>query len=166
MEIVKAKDNDLIEILYLLKVCISDMHRKGLRHWNSAYPDAVILQNDLREGSVYLLKDRRVCKGMMTLSGSEPEVYRDIEWPNGCTRPLYLHRMVVHPKWQGMGFARQLIGFAGDYAREKGHDCIRLDVFSYSKIARRLYEKNDFLEIGTFHMDEQKIPYVCYEKQI
>ena len=152
--------------MYLLKVCISDMHSKGLRHWNSAYPDADILQSDLQKGSVYLIKDRRVCKGMMTLRSSEPEAYKDIKWPNGCIKPLYLHRMAVHPKWQGMGLARQLIGFAGDYAREHGHDCIRLDVFSYSEVARRLYEKNDFFEIGTFHMDEQKIPYVCYEKQI
>ena len=119
-----------------------------------------------REGSVYLLRDRRVSKAMMTLSDTEPEAYKDIKWSNGSTKPLYLHRMAVHPKWQGTGLARQLIGFAGDYARKNGHDCIRLDVFSQSISARQLYEKNDFLEIGAFHLDEQKVPYVCYEKQI
>lgn len=166
MNITRANENDLIEILYLLKVCISDMHSKGLKHWNNAYPDIEIIKKDLREGSVYLLKDRQVCKGMVTLSASEPEAYRDIKWPDSTLKPLYMHRMAVHPKWQRQGLARKLIRFAGDYAKKNGYRRICLDVFSNSENARLLYEKCEFVEVGAFHMNEQKIPYICYEKYL
>lgn len=166
MKIIRAKDNDLIEILYLLKVCILDMNKKGLKHWNSAYPDVESIQKDLLRGSIFLLKDRGVCKGMLTLNDSEPDEYRDISWPDKSSRPLYLHRMAIHPEWQGLGLAKRLINFADDYARKNDYQCIRLDVFSPSDHARQLYENQDFHEIGIFHAHYQKVPYVCYEKQV
>ncbi|MBN2480563.1 MAG: GNAT family N-acetyltransferase [Bacteroidales bacterium] len=164
MEILQANDKDLIEILYLLKVCIADMNKKGLKHWNSAYPDAESIKNDLAKGVIYVLKDKGVCKGMVTLNDTEPEEYRQIKWSDDLSRPLYLHRMAIHPKWQGLGLARELIDFADEFARRNGYNCIRLDVFSPSDRARQLYEKQDFRQAGTFHASYQRVPYVCYEK--
>jgi len=36
-----------IEILYLLRICILDMNRNGLTHWNSVYPGPDIILDDL-----------------------------------------------------------------------------------------------------------------------
>jgi ribosomal protein S18 acetylase RimI-like enzyme len=166
MEITKAKERDLIEILYLLKACISDMQGRGITHWNSAYPDAETIQQDLKEGRIFLLKERQVCKGMMTLSTSEPEAYKDLRWQEGAVKAMYLQRMAVHPKWQGQGLGSQLIRFAGDFAQRNGFSCIRLDVFNHSEHAKRLYENHDFYEVGTFLTEAQKVPYICYEKQL
>jgi ribosomal protein S18 acetylase RimI-like enzyme len=166
MKITQAKPNELIEILFLLKVCIRDMNLKGLKHWNSASLDAVQIQNDLRRGFIYLVKDKGVCKGMVTLNDKEPEDYRHVNFPDSKSRPFYLHRMAVHPKWQGLGIAKLMIDFAQKLAAEKGFNCLRLDVFTLSETARKLYEKNDFKEIGTFLTNYQKIPFICYEKQL
>lgn len=166
MEIIQAKSTDLIEILYLLKVCIRDMNSKGMKHWNSAFPETTIIQSALDRGAIYLAKDKGVCKGMVTLNEHQPEDYKSLNFPSGMQKPLYLQNMVVHPKWQGQGIAIQMTDFAQKYAKENGFDCIRLDVFMPSDRARQLYEKQLFTEVTTFHSDFQKIPYVCYEKQI
>jgi ribosomal protein S18 acetylase RimI-like enzyme len=166
MEIIQAQDKDFIEILYLLRICITDMNKKGLKHWNSAYPDAESIKNDLAKGAIYVLKDKGVCKGMMTLSDAEPEEYKHIKWSDDSGIPLYLHRMAIHPKWQRMGLARDLINFADNFARKNGYNCIRLDVFSPSERARQLYEKQNFHKIGSFHFAYQQVPYVCYEKRL
>ncbi len=76
MNILLAKDTDLIEILYLLRVCVLDMNMKGLKHWNSACPGAEQMQKDLDNKSIYLVKDRGVCKGMITLDEQEPDDYK------------------------------------------------------------------------------------------
>ena len=54
--------------------------------------------------------------------------------------------------------------FANNFARKNNYNCIRLDVFSPSERARQLYENQEFREIGSFHAEYQKVPYVCYEK--
>jgi GNAT superfamily N-acetyltransferase len=166
MEINQAKSTDLIEILFLLKVCIRDMNLKGMKHWNSVFPDVSLIKLSLTEGIIYLAKDKGVCKGMVTLNRIQPDEYKSLSFPSGLKKPLFLQNMVVHPKWQGIGIATMLIEFAQNFAMENGFDCIRLDVFMPSENARHLYEKQLFREIATFHYDFQKIPYICYEKQL
>lgn len=166
MDIIQAKPTDLIEILYLLKVCILDMNAKGLKHWNSSYPGDESINKDLLNGSIYLIKDKGVCKGMVTLNDQQPEEYRELIFDSGKQKPLYLKNMAVHPRWQGMGIAKQLIEFSQQFAKEKGFDCIRLDVFQPSDNARQLYQKQQFKEITSFHAAYQQIPFVCYEKTL
>jgi GNAT superfamily N-acetyltransferase len=166
MEIIQAKPSELIEILYLLKVCILDMNKKGLKHWNSTNPDSERMQQSLDSGFIYLAKDNGVCKGMVTLNDLEPDDYKQVDFPSGRKKPMYLQNMVVHPKWQGQGIAKQLIEFAQKLAREKGFDSIRMDVFKPSEDARQLCEKQSFKEVASFLAAYQKIPYICYEKQL
>jgi ribosomal protein S18 acetylase RimI-like enzyme len=166
MEIIQAKQADIIEILYLLRVCILDMNEKGLKHWNSAFPGAEMIQQNLDNGSIYLAKEKGVCKGMVTLNEHEPEDYKQLNFQSNSQKPLYLQNMAVHPKWQGMGIAKLMVEFSQKLAKEKEFDCIRLDVFKPSDNARQLYEKQLFKEIATFHTTYQKIPFVCYEKKL
>jgi ribosomal protein S18 acetylase RimI-like enzyme len=166
MEINPAKPSDLIEILFLIKVCTQDMNAKGFRHWNSSFPDTEQIMNDLQGGTIYLAKDKGVCKGMVALNKKEPEEYKSLSFKVKSTKALYLQNMAVHPTWQGKGIANQMVDFAQNYARENGFDCIRLDIFKPSEIARQLYEKNSFKEVASFHTEYQKIPFICYEKQL
>jgi ribosomal protein S18 acetylase RimI-like enzyme len=142
------------------------MNTKGLKHWNSAFPGPDAIQADLSGGTIFLVKDKGVCKGMVTLNDQPPEDYKDLHFNSGKQKPIYLQNLAVHPRWQGMGIARQMVEFAQKIAQEKGFDCIRLDVFQPSDKARQLYEKQLFKEVASFYSADQKIPFVCYEKQL
>jgi GNAT superfamily N-acetyltransferase len=166
MDIIQAKSTDLIEILYLLRICIQDMNAKGQKHWNNCVPSVDDIQLDLDKGFIYLIKDKGVCKGMITLNEQEPEDYKKLSFNSSGKKPLFLQNIAVHPRWQGMGIATQLVNFAQQVAREKGYDCLRLDVFKPSDKARQLCEKQLFKEVASFHSAFQQIPFVCYEKQV
>jgi len=166
MEINQARPIDLIEILFLLRVCTLDMNSKGLKHWNSTFPGTEVIQSDLKNGSIYLVKDKGVCKGMVTLSDREPDDYKDVVFQDRNSKSLYLKNMAVHPKWQGKGIALLMVDFAQKFAKDRGFDSIRLDVFKPSESAKQLYEKQLFREVASFHSAFQKIPFICYEKHI
>jgi GNAT superfamily N-acetyltransferase len=166
MEILQARPSDLIEILYLLKVCVLDMNQKGLKHWNNTCPGSARIQKDLTGGLIYLAKEKGVCKGMITLSDQEPEDYKQIGFKPGAEKPLYLQHLAVHPRWQGKGIARLLIEFAQQAAKERGFDAVRLDVFKTSETARQFCMKQSFMEVAPFHTAYQQIPYLCYEKKL
>jgi len=166
MEIRQATDLDFIEILYLLRVCILDMNQNGLKHWNSVYPGPDIIRDDLTKSTIYLVKDKGVCKGMVTLDNVEPEEYKEIKWTTEAHKPLFLHRLAVHPIWQGLGVARMLLNFAEEFAVQHGYDALRIDVFSDSEHARNLCVKKMFNEAGSFLSVFQKHPFICYDKKI
>jgi GNAT superfamily N-acetyltransferase len=166
MEILRAKDSDFIEILYLLRVCILDMNKKGLKHWNSVYPGPEMIREDLNKEAIYLVKDKGVCKGMVTLDNIEPDEYKGIHWSAPASRPLFMHRLAVHPGWQGKGIAIMLMNFAEEFAARNGYDALRIDVHSANIHARHLCEKQAFSASGEFFGVYQQQPFVCYEKKI
>ncbi len=166
MEIRKAIPSDLVEILYLLRVCIQDMNEKGMKQWNSAHPEAVVIKKNLDNGFIYLLKDKGVCKGMVTLTPEIPADHENMTFAGNDRKVLYLQWMAVHPNWQGQGIAKQLLDFAEDHARTNKYDAIQIDVFSKHDMAHQICNKNEFTEAGQFHSSFQKIPFICYEKVI
>jgi len=166
MEITQAKPNDLIEILYLLRVCISDMHAKGLKYWNSAYPSKDLIEKDLNNGCIYLVKDNRVCKGMVTLSCSEPDEYRQVQFRFSSDKPLFMQRLAVHPAWQESQLANLLVEFAQKFAMEHGCSSIRTDVHQSSRDDRSFCEGQHFTEVGAYQAGYQQVPFICYEKQL
>lgn len=162
MEIVKATPNDLIEVMYLLRVCIKDMNDKGLKHWNSSYPDGKLMRYLLEEGKIYMAKDLGVPKGMISISQQMPEDYKPLL--NGDeTKTLYLQFLAVHPIWRGRGIAKMLIEFAENFGKTNGFHNIKLDILSEDSVNQFMLKKN-YSEIGKFHSTVQKIPYICYEK--
>ncbi|MBN1416810.1 MAG: GNAT family N-acetyltransferase [Bacteroidales bacterium] len=166
MEIMQAREADLIEILYLLRICILDMNENGLKHWNSVYPGPDIICDDLTKRSIFLVKEKGVCKGMVTLDSVEPEEYKNIEWTTPARKPLFLHRLAVHPNWQGQGIARMLLNFAEEYAQKNGYDALRIDVYSTSTHAKNLCKKQMFNEAGNYFSVFQQQPFVCYDKKV
>lgn len=166
MEVIQAKETDLIEILYLLRVCILDMNQQGLKHWNSVYPGPHDIKADLAENKIFVAKEKGVCKGMITLDNEEPDEYKGVQWKQQTKKPLYIHRLAVHPRWQGHGIAQLLIDFAEDYAKKNGFDGLRIDIYSSSIHARHLCEKHMFVESGEFFSSFQKEPFICFEKAL
>ena len=110
MEIIQAKDSDFIEILYLLRVCILDMNQNGLKHWNSVYPGPEIIQEDLAKSSIYLVKDKGVCKGMVTLDTEEPEEYKGIQWTSTAQKAVVPAPAGCASQLAGAGYCKKTDG--------------------------------------------------------
>lgn len=166
MEILLARPDDLIEILFLIKQCVKDMNAKGMKHWNSSYPGTDDITTDLNKDSIFLVKDRGICLGMVTINEVEPDDYRDIKWSDNDSRILYMKRMAVHPLWEGRGIAKMLVDYAEKFAKDNGYSYIRLDTLSSNQVETKLYANSNFDEVGEFHSTFQKTPFKCYEKKI
>jgi ribosomal protein S18 acetylase RimI-like enzyme len=166
MEILQAKKSDLIEILYLIRECVRDMNSKGMKHWNSSYPGIEDISADLEGGFIYLVKNKGICMGMVTINESEPDEYKGIGWSGDSSKILYMKRMAVHPVWQDKGVAEMLVGFTEKYARDKKYNYIRLDTLSSNQLEANLYTSGRYDEVGEFYSTFQKTPFKCYEKKI
>jgi ribosomal protein S18 acetylase RimI-like enzyme len=59
-----------------------------------------------------------------------------------------IHRLCVHPDFQGKGLAKKTMQLAQEMLKREGYGSIRLDTFSKNPIARRLYEHLGFSYVG------------------
>lgn len=166
MEIMPAKPDDLVEVLFLMRECINNMNEKGLMQWNPAHPGPREIEKDLTNNIVFLIKDKGICKGMIMLSEKLDPVLKNIKWKNNKGKALLIKRMAVHPNWQGQGIGKTLIEHAGTYAKKNKYKSLRMDVMESNMSALEISQKFDFEEVGEYKTEYQNTPYRCFEKFI
>jgi ribosomal protein S18 acetylase RimI-like enzyme len=57
---------------------------------------------------------------------------------------LYIHHMVIAPKFRRRGVGTMLLSGAMDAARRHGIGCVELDVWAFNSKAKRFYTKHGF----------------------
>ncbi len=168
MEIQPATEESLLDVMYLLFKCVKDMNRKGMFQWNQAYPSPDVIENDIKNNSLYTLTDNWVIKGIIVLNETQPAEYKKIEWKfiDSNHRVLMVHRLAVHPMFQNQGVGKKMMDFAIEYAGINNFPVIRLDVFEGNLSANKLYSKLGFSKAGKFRFPFQETEFVCYEMKI
>jgi len=161
MSILQATSYDLIEILYLLKVCIHEINSKGLRQRDMQFRLANI---DLNKGNIYLYKKNSVTLGMITLEVDANAEYKSISWNEESSKPLIAHRLAVHPNWKNQGIENEILQFIEQFAHLKGYTSIRIDAFAENIEAIAVYNKLHYQETGQIQFHYQKVPFTCFEK--
>ena len=91
--------------------------------------------------------------------------YIPINWiTNNNDNSLYLHRLAIHPKKQGRGYAQKMMDFAEKFAINNNYTSIRLDTFSKNYRNQKFYEIRGYKRLGTIYFPKQsKFPFYCYE---
>lgn len=166
MQVEKAKNNNILEVMYLLQHCIEDFNKNSVYQWNSSYPDYFKLLNEVENDSLYVIKSQGVCIGTITINKKQEAVFEEVEWENKSDNYIVIKRIAVFPTWQKKGIGRKLIEFAEEFAKEHNSKSIRLDVAESSQHLIKLYESIGYIQTGEIFYPKQKEPFKCLEKII
>lgn len=156
--------DDLPQVMELIHQATLQMKAEGIAQWDEIYPSAKTVETDLRDGSLWGLRDEEGLKAIITLNEKQSFFYIYPKWKYIDTPILIVHRLCVHPKWQHKGIAKQLMNFAEQKARSGGYKAIRLDAFTQNLPAMALYEKLNYEKVGLVHARKGK--FCCFEKKL
>lgn len=160
----KAKASEISKIIALTQACAAVMEANGIFQWNKYYPSAVAFENDIARDELYVYLTNATIVGSITISTYKDEEYKPIQWLTKESQHYYIHRLAVHPTFQGQGIAQQLMTFAENTARAKGIASIRLDTFSKNERNQRFYSLRGYQKVGQIYFPKQsKAPFYCYE---
>jgi len=163
----KATNQDISEIKVLTEACAKDMIKQHIFQWNEHYPSRNVFENDVKIGQLYCLEIQGSIQGIIVLSAIMDQEYEDVVWSGENGEKLYIHRLAVHPKYQGNGNARKLMDFAEGYAKQKGYSWVRLDTFSQNKRNHKFYEARGYKRLGNIFFPKQsEHPFYCYDLPI
>ena len=160
----KAKLPEIAEILELTRACGKEMASRGIYQWNDSYPSRTVLENDVDRNELYVLEDSGRLLGIIALTNLIDEEYKSVSWLTPNHNNLYVHRLAIDPKYQGLGFAQHLMSFAEDFARKGNFTSIRLDTFSQNPRNQKFYEQRGYSRLGVVYFPNQsEHPFYCYE---
>ena len=164
MRIVKPTAEALPAIYDLYRLVIADMHARDLYQWHwGQYPYEALLQEDVREGRLYIMEDEEGLAGVFALcvGGNEPE-YQHVDWQMG-DHPVCLHRIAVNPNRGGRGYAGKAVEFAKEYGKRTGCNAFRVDTYAENTRALRFFANVTDREAGTFRLEGFDKLYHCFE---
>jgi ribosomal protein S18 acetylase RimI-like enzyme len=119
----------------------------------------------LDENNLYVsVNEMDIIQGIIVLNEHQDIAYESIEWRYNSGKQLIIHRLCVHPNYQGKGIARMLIKFSEDFGSEQKYETIRLDAFIPNIRACKMYEKSGYEKRGTVTF--RKGDFYCYEKAL
>lgn len=160
----RAKIKDLADIMALTKACAKDMMDRGIYQWNDHYPSAKTFERDINRNELHLLEDPGNIVAIIVITPLVDEEYIPVRWITENGRNVYVHRLAVHPDYQGKGFAQQLMSFAEEQARKENYTSVRLDTFSKNLRNQRFYEQRGYVKLEDIYFPEQsESPFHCYE---
>lgn len=163
----KAGVDDINLIAELFKLSTDRMISLGIRQWNYTYPLVGHIEEDVRNGSAFVCMLNGKIAGSISLDTRQDDQYKKIHWHNNSKKVLVIHRLSVHPEFQGFGMGKKLCLFAEKFALDFGLDTIRLDAYSLNPVSNQLYISLGYRRAnGYCYFHRNVIPFYCYDKKI
>lgn len=160
----KGEERDLESIMAMTSACARHMIKKGIFQWNDFYPNSKAFINDISRQELYVLEHNQKIIGCIVVSTFMDKEYIPIKWLSANGNNIYIHRLAVHPSFEGKGQAQRLMDFAEQFAIENNYTSIRLDTFSQNKRNQKFYELRGYKRLGDIYFPKQsEYPFHCYE---
>jgi len=148
MTITRASPAGIPEIMSLIHAAVKKMRAGGLYQWDESYPNVDIITGDINAGTLFKILEKDRIAGIMVLSEQFSPEYHDLMWEDKGGKCLIVHRLCIHPDYQGRGYAKKMMLFAGEYAAENGYSSIRLDTHTRNHQALALYDGLHYRRVG------------------
>ena len=159
-----ATKKDINKINAIYKLVIKDLKevKKIDMLWGDIYPFCEV-EHDIISKSMYVIELNHIIIGSFVLSDYDDPDYHNIDWTKNKTF-IYLNRLVINPKNQGKGYAKQTLKYIEKHAINIGYEIIRLTVYEDNIWAIKLYEKFGFKQIQNGNWQLKDKIFKGYEK--
>jgi len=152
-EFLLANYNEILEIIDLYHSLVG---AEGCS-WNLDYPDKETAENDVANGSLYVLKaDDKI---IAAVSAVDPDELMHLPWKPH--KPCELARLCVAPYMQKRGIGEIILRNIIKIIKEKDYDGIVMLVGKTNFAALALYDNNGFEKCGEVNMYD--IDFYCYQ---
>lgn len=160
----EAKLSEIPKILEVTKACAAQMVSTGIFQWNEHYPSFQAFENDILRQELQVFQKAEKIIGGIVVSTHMDKEYVPIDWLTDSDRNIYIHRLFVHPNFQGQGIAQQMMNYAEDYAKNNDFVSVRLDTFSQNRRNQKFYKKRGYQQLGDIFFPKQsEHPFHCFE---
>ncbi|REE81527.1 acetyltransferase (GNAT) family protein [Paenibacillus taihuensis] len=164
MVIVPLSQEDRKSLMQLYREVTLSLNRTGIRQWDWFYPNRFVIGRDMKRGTLFGIRDGQRVIGAVVVDRRQSSRYAPLLWSDRAGEPACIHRLAVHPSYQGQGIGKRLLQFAEQHAQQSGGTSIRLDVYTGNPGAVGMYRRAGYAEIGRISFPMRKVPYLCFEK--
>lgn len=149
-ELTPARWEEVDAVMEILHNGRAFQRAQGFVQWDDSRPARGAVEDDIRGGNGYAVRVEGELAGYLCLSFDGDPAYPAIEgaWRyEGCY--AVIHRMALGENHRGKGLTGTVFRLAGELARNRGVEILRIDTHADNLRMRHVLEKNGFSRCGT-----------------
>ena len=165
------EDLDVIEAIY------NDIHTeeeqgRAFVNWKrEVYPTKSTAKAAVLEGDMFVELDNGVIVASARINKKQVAEYADADWTYQAPddEVMVIHTLAVSPKCKEHGYGSKFVKFYEEYSLKQGCRYLRLDTWENNLVARSLYKKLGYNEVGIVTSEFNGISgfrLVCLEKKL
>lgn len=159
-----AQQSDIKSVITITQACAQYMIENSIFQWNEHYPNEATFIKDIERNELYVWEINNEIIGCIVISTLIDTEYTSVKWLTPNTNNIYIHRLAIHPKHQGKGYAQKLMQHAEQFAVTNNFKSVRLDTFSQNQRNQLFYELRGYKKLEEiFFSNQSKFPFYCYE---
>lgn len=148
MEIRNTETDDRTMVRWLFEEAMALQGVGGHKVWSVL--DQEGLEKDLQNGLQYKIGDGDNIVGVFSIQYRDPHIWGDRDQGDA----IYLHRIVVHPKYKGQRLLEKVLDWAKAHALEHGRIFVRMDTWADNAKIIAYYRLFGFELVGHYRTDD------------
>ncbi len=153
MNIRKANKNDILEIAEIYDKIHTEEEKGNLCiGWTKGvYPVRETAEKALNRDDLFVIEEDNKILGSAIINQRQEECYKEGNWNFKAPDEeiMVMHTLTIDPDYPRKGVGSCFVKFYEDYAVSKGCKALRIDTQEKNTVAREMYKKYGFSEIGT-----------------
>jgi len=152
-----AQVSDLNEIMNIISQAQATLKADGSPQWQSGYPDAATLKNDIMAQQCWLLMVDGKIAGTATLIVADDPNYRvitDGNWHNDTDPYATIHRIALNSDYTGQHLSKIFVSNLISHSYQNGIHNFRIDTHKLNKRMQALATSTGYVHRGKIYVDE------------
>ena len=141
-----TKLEDIERVMEIIKQAQQYFKEKGINQWQNGYPNAKVIENDIKNGHSFVLIKNNEIVGTIAISFEGEATYNKIfegDWKSNDNYAV-IHRIAVDHELKGIGLSSEMIKQTELMCNKKSVGSIKVDTHEDNQAMQRSLIKNGF----------------------
>ncbi len=149
------KDIDAIERLYDAIHSAEENGKQTIGWIRGIYPIRKTAEDALQRNDLFVLEDDGIIQGTAIINQTQVDSYKQGNWKCHVNdnQVCVLHTLVISAESTGKGYGKAFLSYYEEYALNHGCVELRIDTNARNIVARKMYKKHGYTEIGIIPTD-------------
>ncbi|RZL50756.1 MAG: GNAT family N-acetyltransferase [Pedobacter sp.] len=142
MQIINSTAEDINTIFEFYDMAIAHQKKVFNKHWQGF--DLALVKNEIEEHRQYQILIDGVVGCIFAVTFNDPQIWEERDKDPS----IYIHRIVTHPAFRGIGSVNLIINWAKNYAKTYAIQYIRMDTWADNEKLLAYYTGCGFTHVG------------------
>jgi ribosomal protein S18 acetylase RimI-like enzyme len=166
MQIRLATEDDIPELMALVRRVVPLMVASGNHQWDDNYPNEAVFKRDIALDQLWIAEIEGSIAGVAAVTTDQDHEYADANW-DMTEAAIVVHRLAVDVAFRGAGIAAALMQKAEEVATARGIAVVRVDTNTENTATQRLFPKLGYRMAGEISLSVRPgLRFLCYEKRL